>query len=120
MIWTDEQIETLRTLWRDGKPASEIAVFIGCDISRNAIIGKAHRLGLAGRASPIKKKKEIKLASLSHLTERMCKWPFGDPRKPDFHFCGKAVDITMTYCAEHRALAYAPPRRPIEVAKGQN
>ncbi len=71
MVWTDEQIEMLKTLWREGKPASEIATFIGCDISRNAIIGKAHRLGLAGRASPIKKKKEIKLASLSNLTERM-------------------------------------------------
>ena len=120
MVWTDEQIGMLTTLWREGKSASEIATFIGCDISRNAIIGKAHRLGLAGRASPIKKKKEIKLASLSHLTERMCKWPFGDPKKPDFHFCGKAVDITKTYCPEHRALAYAPPRKPIEVAKNQS
>ncbi|MEI7606108.1 MAG: GcrA family cell cycle regulator [Rhodospirillaceae bacterium] len=117
MVWTDEQIEMLKSLWGQGKPASEIALMLGCDISRNAIIGKAHRLGLSGRPSPIKKKNPAKAATLHVLTERMCKWPFGDPKKPDFHFCGKAVDITMTYCPEHRALAYTPPRKPIVITK---
>ena len=120
MIWSDEQIETLKTLWGKGNPASEIAKILG-NTSRNAVIGKAHRLGLSGRPSPIKKQKiTARGATFLTMTERMCKWPFGDPKKPDFHFCGKAVDITMTYCAEHRALAYAPPRRPIEVAKNQS
>ena len=116
MIWSDDKIELLKTLWIQGKPASEIADILGDQVSRNAIIGKAHRLGLAGRPSPIKKR-EQKLATLQVITERMCKWPFGDPKKPDFHFCGKAVDVTVTYCAEHRAMAYAPPRQPIVVAK---
>ena len=56
MIWTDEQIELLKTMWGQGKPASEIALMLGCNITRNAVIGKSHRLGLTGRASPIKKR----------------------------------------------------------------
>ncbi len=116
MVWIDEKVDLLKSLWKQGKSASEIAGIIGDDISRNAIIGKAHRLGLAGRPSPIKKR-ELKLATLQVITERMCKWPFGDPKKPDFHFCGKAVDVTVTYCPEHRALAYTAPRKPIIVAK---
>ena len=120
MSWTEERIELLRKLWSEGNKASDISEQIGGDISRNAVIGKAHRLGLSGRPSPIKKKKEIKGTSLLVLTERMCKWPFGDPKKPDFHFCGKAVDVTMTYCPEHRALAYTPSRKAIEIAKNQS
>ena len=116
MNWSDDKIELLKTLWIQGKPASEIADILGDQVSRNAIIGKAHRLGLAGRPSPIRKR-EQKLATLQVITERMCKWPFGDPKKPDFHFCGKAVDVTVTYCPEHRAMAYIAPRKPIVGAK---
>ena len=90
MIWSDDKIELLKTLWIQGKPASEIADILGDQVSRNAIIGKAHRLGLAGRPSPIKKR-EQKLATLQVITERMCKWPFGDPKKPDFHFGSHSV-----------------------------
>ena len=41
MVWTDEKVDLLKSLWIQGKSASEIAVFIGDEISRNAIIGKA-------------------------------------------------------------------------------
>ena len=116
MIWTDEKIDLISSLWKQGKSASEIAVIIGDGVSRNAIIGKAHRLGLAGRPSPIKKQ-EQKLATLHMLTERMCKWPIGDPKKPDFHFCGKAVDVAVTYCPKHRAKAYTAARKPVAVAR---
>ena len=116
MIWSDDKIELLKTLWIQGKPASEIADILGDQVSRNAIIGKAHRLGIAGRPSPIKKR-EQKLATLQVITERMCKWPFGDPKKPDFHFCGKAVDVAVTYCPEHRAKAYTAARKPVAVAR---
>jgi len=118
MKWTDEQIGQLKTLWEQGKPASEIATILGCDLSRNAVIGKAHRIGLSGRPSPIKKgKASTRGATFLTLTERMCKWPIGDPKKPDFHFCGRQVDVAVTYCAEHRAIAYAPVRKPTIVAK---
>jgi GcrA cell cycle regulator len=43
--WTDERVETLKLLWRDGMPASEIAGELG-GITRNAVIGKVHRLGI--------------------------------------------------------------------------
>src|SRR3546814_1166932 len=57
MSWTEERIERLRQLWGSGRSASEIAEILG-DVSRNAIIGQAHRLGLSGRPSPIKAKRE--------------------------------------------------------------
>jgi GcrA cell cycle regulator len=50
MSWTDEQVEILRQLWLDGKSASQISAQLGHGLSRNAVIGKVHRLGLAGRA----------------------------------------------------------------------
>jgi GcrA cell cycle regulator len=49
MSWTDERVETLKKLWTDGLSASQIAAELG-GITRNAVIGKVHRLGLSGRA----------------------------------------------------------------------
>ncbi len=142
MSWTDEKVAVLRQYWGSGKSASEIAEMIG-GMSRNAVIGKAHRLGLAGRPSPIKERKaRPKAPSPSHaspattttpatpkvpldnvvellpgggatilsLTERMCRWPHGDPKKPGFRFCGKPAADGTSYCADHLKLAYQPPQ----------
>jgi len=49
MSWTDERVETLKKLWAEGHSASRIAAELG-GITRNAVIGKVHRLGLSGRA----------------------------------------------------------------------
>ena len=49
MSWTDERVELLKKLWADGLSASQIAAELG-GITRNAVIGKVHRLGLSGRA----------------------------------------------------------------------
>ena len=55
MSWTDERVELLRQLWLDGKSASQISTQLGHGVTRNAVIGKVHRLGLAGRAkTPIR------------------------------------------------------------------
>ena len=51
MGWTEERVETLKTLWLDGLSASQIAKQLG-GVTRNAVIGKVHRLGLSGRATP--------------------------------------------------------------------
>src|SRR4051812_13524175 len=51
MGWTDERVETLKKLWLDGLSASQIAKSLG-GVTRNAVIGKVHRLGLSGRATP--------------------------------------------------------------------
>ncbi len=53
MSWTDERIDTLRKRWEAGQTASQIAEELG-GVSRNAVIGKAHRLGLQSRPSPVK------------------------------------------------------------------
>lgn len=50
MSWTDERIETLTRLWQDGLSASQIAMRLG-GVTRNAVIAKVHRLGLAGRVT---------------------------------------------------------------------
>lgn len=49
MSWTDERVDLLSRLWLDGKSASQIAAALGGGLTRNAVIGKVHRLGLAGR-----------------------------------------------------------------------
>ena len=53
MSWTEERIDRLKAMWANGSTASQIAEDIG-GVSRNAVIGKAHRLGLQSRPSPVK------------------------------------------------------------------
>jgi GcrA cell cycle regulator len=53
MSWTEERIDSLKTMWEKGLTASQIAEELG-GVSRNAVIGKAHRLGLQSRPSPVK------------------------------------------------------------------
>ena len=48
MSWTYERVEKLKQLWEEGLTASRIAAELG-EVTRNAVIGKAHRLGLSGR-----------------------------------------------------------------------
>ena len=50
MAWTEEKTEQLKKLWAEGHTASQISKMLGDGISRNAVIGKSHRLGLQGRA----------------------------------------------------------------------
>jgi GcrA cell cycle regulator len=64
MSWTEERIDRLKKMWHDGATASQIADELG-GVSRNAVIGKAHRLGLEQRPSPVKPgdEKEVKKAA---------------------------------------------------------
>ncbi len=50
MSWTDERVETLKRMWADGQSASQIAKELG-GVTRNAVIGKVHRLGLSNRVT---------------------------------------------------------------------
>ncbi|MXO95022.1 GcrA cell cycle regulator [Erythrobacter aquimaris] len=61
MSWTDERIATLKKMWEGGSTASQIAEELG-GVSRNAVIGKAHRLGLKSRPSPVKSGEKKKAA----------------------------------------------------------
>lgn len=51
MAWTEDRVEVLKKLWAEGHSASQIAKQLG-GVTRNAVIGKVHRLGLSGRATP--------------------------------------------------------------------
>lgn len=131
MSWTDERVVLLKKLWGEGKTAAEIAKALG-GVTRNAVIGKAHRLKLSNRISPIQQnerkedrvpeiKKPLKAkaiimakpANMSfkslkmiELKERMCRWPSGDPKDEDFSFCGCTSAPGLPYCEEHAKMAY--------------
>jgi len=53
MVWTDNQVTALKALWQEGLSASQVAKQLG-GISRGAVIGKIHRLGVAGRPVPVR------------------------------------------------------------------
>lgn len=57
MSWTDDRVELLKNMWGEGKSASQIAKELG-GVTRNAVIGKVHRLGLSNRTTPAKAAKE--------------------------------------------------------------
>jgi GcrA cell cycle regulator len=155
--WTDERVELLKKLWSDGLSASQIAAELG-NVTRNAVIGKVHRLSLSGRAkdkaataaqrprkparvpsapapiapsdrgsvlvSPlpqplVEAEPEVAVAeevaipmservTIMDLRESMCRWPMGDPTKPEFRFCGARSITGLPYCNHHARIAYQP------------
>ena len=67
MSWTEEREQKLRELWGKGYTASQIAEMLGGDTTRNAVIGKAHRLKLAARATSKQSKNPKKQVTASDL-----------------------------------------------------
>lgn len=129
MPWTEAQIAELERLWTAGQSASQIGMALG--VSKNAVIGKAHRLNLPVRASPIRRESKPKQAKRKLVPKKQprlrrrllfepgpqrhgspsCLWPIGDPANIDFHFCGNQTVAGRPYCAEHCARAYLPDKR---------
>jgi GcrA cell cycle regulator len=101
MSWTDERVEYLKKLWIDGLSASQIAAELGQGITRNAVIGKVHRLGLSGRE---------KSSGSAHPARPRAKQPPRPtaPRSPTLIARGNTA-----LAAAPRAYA-APAPRPIE------
>ena len=101
MSWTDERVETLKKMWGEGQSASQIAKELG-GVTRNAVIGKVHRLGLSNRAgastTPAPEKKSAKAA----------------PSKP----AAEAKPATRTVSQTKVVEVVAQPRKPI-VPAGQ-
>lgn len=62
MGWTDERVELLKKLWMEGLSASQIAGVLGEGVTRNAVIGKVHRLKLSGRAKPASSAPRVRTA----------------------------------------------------------
>ena len=123
-VWTDERLEELKKLWAQGLSISQIGEALG--VSRNAIAGKAHRMGLPKRPSPISKPKaekpkvesvveeqdlplRLELRQLVWSRSRCC-WPTGDPKKNGFVFCGDTVVPGKPYCLPHCKEAYTTSR----------
>ena len=141
--WTPDRVETLTRLWLDGQAASVIADRLG-EVTRNAVIGKVHRLGLPGRATTNRQPRRTSprrdragrvtirkpvfvrprhalpldlppapaalMLSVADLTETTCHWPVGDPRLPDFGFCGAQRTGRQPYCEFHQALGHSRGR----------
>ena len=128
--WTPERIAEVTRLWSEGLTTAEIGKVVG--ITKNAVVGKAHRLGLPPRPSPIRRKggggggatiprpvvkapvKPMRQIALS-TSGACCKWPFGHPGEEDFRFCGSLALVNKPYCPEHYQMAYLPAR-----AKGES
>ena len=123
-VWTDERLEELKKLWAQGLSISQIGEALG--VSRNAIAGNAHRMGLPKRPSPISKPKaekpkvepvvaeqdlplRLELRQLVWSRSKCC-WPTGDPKKNGFVFCGDTVVPGKPYCLPHCKEAYTTSR----------
>jgi len=129
--WTPDRIKILIAHWEEGLPTSEIGRRLG--VTKNAVVGKVHRLGLKKRQSPIRlssntnsqpKKAKIvtkqqaptvaprakmptgEVVKLEELTSSMCCWPEGEPGTENFYFCGEQAIPDKPYCDAHCARAY--------------
>ena len=133
MSWTPEREKKLKELWQKGHTASEIASLLG-ETTRNAVIGKAHRLNLEARVNTKKSKsnndnnKTQKLGrkakfkallldknfekenpkKLEELTDETCRWPIGHPYEESFYFCGRKPLEKFPYCKLHVLYAFQP------------
>jgi GcrA cell cycle regulator len=103
--WTPERIATLIALWNEELTTSEIGRRLG--ITKNAVIGKVHRLGLTQRRPTLKDEPELAdVVRLDALGANMCSWPIGNPGDRNFHFCAEPSAPGKPYCATHCAVAY--------------
>jgi GcrA cell cycle regulator len=138
--WNDIQVATLKRLWTDGLSCSQIAMRIGMGCTRNAVIGKVHRLGLSGRITPARpirvghiRKPKIRILGpkikpgklpkelpppaperkipLALLSSTTCRYPLGDPKAETFGFCGCDPKEGSPYCEFHARLAYNSVKR---------
>jgi GcrA cell cycle regulator len=132
-LWTPEKIALLKELWALGLPASQISEIMAerkMPSPKNALYKKARRLGLPPREIVAVKKQDDKSAKSKKPVEVKkqapeivapearvfskyegtsdCCWPLGDPRKPDFRFCGKKR-VGRNYCDKHEKMAYCRP-----------
>ena len=108
MSWTEERIDRLKAMWTKGATASQIAEELG-GVSRNAVIGKAHRLGLESRPSPVKagEEKKAKAAPAPKAPKTVAAKPAPSP-----------VESKFTAAEAPRAAASAAPAEPKAPATG--
>jgi GcrA cell cycle regulator len=119
-VWTEERLSDLTRLWGEGLSITQIGLALG--VSRNAVVGKVHRMGLPKRQSPIVKSDKPRAPkapiqrrravplTLEQWDRNTCSWPIGDPKTDNFSFCGETVEPGRPYCTAHCAKAYTTSR----------
>lgn len=119
MIWTATLVKRLTKLWLDGYSSPEIATRLG--ITRNAVMGKVHRLKLgphsssgvvalkkAKRRGSFKAHKGI-VSATSSLKDGFCRYPIGPLESPDFMYCME-ISGKDIYCQKHMTLCRIPSK----------
>ena len=116
-VWTDGRLEQLKSLWSKGLSITQIGQEIG--VSRNAVVGKVHRMGLPKRQSPIMRAEKapapqpvnpVNAMTFQEWDRSKCCWPSGDPKNNGFSFCGAAIVQGKPYCLAHCEEAYTTSR----------
>ena len=105
--WTPERVEFLLANYQSFT-RQKLAEQLGPPFTKNSVIAKLNRLGLSEPmpAPPVKK------LALSNAKAGGCMWPQGDPREPDFTFCGAVPTVPgRSYCARHLAIAIDHPKK---------
>jgi GcrA cell cycle regulator len=127
--WPDEHVAVMLRLWRDGESASSIAKILGERFglfrSRCSVLGKLRRMSAPPRVTPPRmsakraRPPRLKvpknepspflidgaLVDVQRLGAGMCRFPVGEPRAPDFHFCAQPIE-RGGMCAFHYRLCY--------------
>ncbi len=112
MSWTDERIATLKKMWEGGATASQIADELG-GVSRNAVIGKAHRLGLKARPSPVKANEtKAKGAGKKPAAKPVAKKPIGKPAAKPVARSSEAADAAVTAARANSEIPSQPIPNP--------
>ncbi|QDL91953.1 GcrA cell cycle regulator [Paroceanicella profunda] len=102
MSWTDERVEELKTMWNEGKSASQIAKTLG-GVTRNAVIGKVHRLGLSNRTAGAAKD-EVKPAAAA-------------APEPPLRAVPEPKEEAAEAAPAERVVPREAPRRPVPVSQ---
>jgi GcrA cell cycle regulator len=115
--WSGIRVTMLTRLWEEGVSTSEMARLISEKtqgrFTKNAIIGKVHRIGLEPR---IVLEKPGRKRDPFDFTGPACMWPHGHPDEDDFHFCGGQPIRGKPYCSRHAAIAYPRPKEEERIA----
>ena len=92
MAWTEDMIDRLKQMWKEGLTTNEIAKQLG--VSKNSIVGKVHRLNLKARPSPIKKKEQEPNIESTPQKEEKAKAPIKSIKTVDI----KNINIASDNC----------------------
>lgn len=114
--WTPDLVKQLTELWGDGVSTTRIGKLLG--FTKNAIVGKAYKLKLPPRPSPIRilplrprKRRKFDLPAKASVHVSGCRWPVDNSSNINFGLCGDEVVGSSMYCQKHDPAAAAPARR---------